>query len=125
MPRMLDSPLGYPEALAELWMGDQREGLDNLRDYYLQKVAPDGRAAQTGATRFTDKMPLNETHLGLIALLFPEAPLIHVLRHPLDVMVSVFSNQSHARLLLRLRAGDRGAALRAGDGSGASTTAAR
>ena len=24
-----------------------------------------------GATRFTDKMPLNETHLGLIALLFP------------------------------------------------------
>ena len=37
MPRMLDSPLAYPEALAELWMGDQREGLDNLRDYYLQQ----------------------------------------------------------------------------------------
>ena len=37
-------------------------------------------------------MPLNETHLGLIALLFPEAPLIHVLRHPLDIMVSAFSN---------------------------------
>ena len=45
-----------------------------------------------GATRFTDKMPLNETHLGLIALLFPEAPLIHVMRHPLDIMVSAFSN---------------------------------
>ena len=42
MPRMLNSPLGYPEALAELWMGDQREGLDNLRDYYLQKVGADG-----------------------------------------------------------------------------------
>ena len=38
MPRMLNSPLVYPEALAELWMGDQRDGLDNLRDYYLQKV---------------------------------------------------------------------------------------
>ena len=38
-------------------------------------------------------MPLNETHLGLIALIFPEAPLIHVLRHPLDIMVSAFSNQ--------------------------------
>ena len=50
MPRMLNSPLGYPEALAELWMGDQREGLDNLRDYYLQKVAPDGRADARGAT---------------------------------------------------------------------------
>ncbi len=91
MPRMLASPLGYPEALAELWMGDQREGLDNLRDYYLQKVRQMG-VLRDGATRFTDKMPLNEMHLGLIALLFPEAPLIHVLRHPLDIMVSAFSN---------------------------------
>ncbi len=91
MPRMLASPLGYPEALAELWMGDQREGLDNLRDYYLQKVRQMG-VLRPGATRFTDKMPLNETHLGLIALLFPAAPLIHVLRHPLDIMVSAFSN---------------------------------
>lgn len=91
MPRMLNSPLGYPEALAELWMGDQREGLDNLRDYYLQKVAQMG-ILTPGATWFTDKMPLNETHLGLIALLFPEAPLIHVIRHPLDIMVSAVSN---------------------------------
>ena len=37
-------------------------------------------------------MPLNETHLGLIALLFPESPLIHVIRHPLDIMVSAISN---------------------------------
>jgi tetratricopeptide (TPR) repeat protein len=92
MPRILASPLSYPEALAELWMGDQREGLDNLRDYYLQRVQQMG-VLRDGATRFTDKMPLNETHLGLIALLFPEAPLIHVLRHPLDVMVSAISNQ--------------------------------
>jgi hypothetical protein len=33
MPRILASPLSYPEALCELWMGDQREGLDVLRDY--------------------------------------------------------------------------------------------
>lgn len=92
MPRMLASPLGYPEALAELWMGDQREGLDNLRDYYLQKVRQMGVLGKR-ATRFIDKMPLNEAHLGLIAMLFPEAPLIHVLRHPLDIMVSAFSNQ--------------------------------
>ena len=91
MPRMLNSPLAYPEALAELWMGDQHEGLDNLRDYYLQKVRQLG-ILEEGAAWFTDKMPLNETHLGLIALLFPEAPLIHVLRHPLDVVLSVFSN---------------------------------
>jgi hypothetical protein len=55
MPRMLASPLGYPEALAELWMGDQREGLDNLRDYYLQKVRQLG-VLRKSATRFTDKM---------------------------------------------------------------------
>ena len=91
MPRMLNSPLAYPEALAELWMGDQHEGLDNLRDYYLQRVRQLGILTPE-ATWFTDKMPLNETHLGLIALLFPEAPLIHVLRHPLDVVLSVFSN---------------------------------
>jgi tetratricopeptide (TPR) repeat protein len=91
MPRMLNSPLIYPEALAELWMGDQRDGLDNLRDYYLQKAAQMA-VAEAGTPWFTDKMPLNETHLGLIALLFPASPLIHVIRHPLDVMVSALSN---------------------------------
>lgn len=28
MPRMLGSPLAYPEALSELWLGDQAEGLE-------------------------------------------------------------------------------------------------
>jgi hypothetical protein len=87
----LNSPLTYPEALAELWMGDQREGLDNLRDYYLQKAAQIAEV-EPEAVWFTDKMPLNETHLGLISLLFPASPLIHVIRHPLDVMVSALSN---------------------------------
>jgi hypothetical protein len=50
------------------------------------------RIVEPGAAWFTDKMPLNETHLGLIALLFPQAPLIHVIRHPLDIMVSAMSN---------------------------------
>jgi tetratricopeptide (TPR) repeat protein len=91
MPKLFDSPLAYPDALAELWMGDRREGLDTLRDYYFQRVRQLG-VASPGAAWFTDKMPLNETHLGLIALIFPDAPLLHVLRHPLDVMLSVFSN---------------------------------
>jgi tetratricopeptide (TPR) repeat protein len=90
LPRMLMSPLAYPEALAELWLGDQIEGLDNLRDYYLQRARQLGAVAK-GARWFTDKMPLNETHLGLIGLIFPQAPVIHLLRHPLDVMLSVFS----------------------------------
>ncbi len=91
MPRMFDSPLVYPDALAELWMGDRLDGLDNLRDYYLQRARQLG-ALSEGAAWFTDKMPLNETHLGLIGLIFPEAPVLHVVRHPLDVVLSVFSN---------------------------------
>ena len=90
MPRMLNAPLAYPEALAELWMADQREGLDILRDTYLHRRRQMG-LLRPGADFCTDKMPLNETHLGLIALVFPQAPLIHVIRHPLDVMVSALS----------------------------------
>jgi len=91
MPRLLDSPLNYPEALSELWMGDHREDLDNLRDYYLRKVDQLGIVPQ-GRAWFTDKMPLNEMDLGLIHLLFPQSPLLHVTRHPLDVVLSVYSN---------------------------------
>jgi tetratricopeptide (TPR) repeat protein len=91
MVRVLNSPMTYPEALAELWMGDRREGLDELRDYYLAGVRRLG-IFEAGARWFTDKMPLNEMHLGLITLMFPRAPLIHVLRHPLDIVLSVFSN---------------------------------
>jgi TPR repeat protein/Tfp pilus assembly protein PilF len=91
IPRLLGSPLSYPEALAELWMGDNRGGLETLRDIYLQKVDARG-VSKPGCAWFTDKMPLNEMHLGMIALIFPRSPLIHVLRHPLDVIVSVFSH---------------------------------
>src|SRR5712691_5663780 len=91
MMRVLNSPLTYPEALAELWMGDRREGLDELRDYYLERVRQLD-IVEEGTVWFTDKMPLNETHLGLIALMFPRSPIIHVVRHPLDVVLSTFSN---------------------------------
>lgn len=91
IPRMLSSPLGYPESLADLWLGDQVEALDNIRDYYLQRARQLG-AIGKGARWFTDKMPLNETHLGLIGLIFPDAPIIHLIRHPLDVVLSAFSN---------------------------------
>jgi hypothetical protein len=90
-PRLLGSPLPYPEALADLWLGDKTEGLDLLRDYYLQRARQLGAVGE-GARWFTDKMPLNETHLGLIGLMFPTAPVIHLLRHPLDVLLSTFAN---------------------------------
>ena len=91
-PHLLNSPLPYPEALSELWMGDGQEGLEVLRDQYL-RGARHLRASDPGKPWFTDKMPLNETQLGLIHLLFPASPLIRLVRHPLDVILSVFSNQ--------------------------------
>ncbi len=95
MPGVLNSPLAYPEALAELWMGDQQDGLERLRDDYLRGARQAG-APVRGKSFFTDKTPFNEIHLGLIALLFPKAPVIHLLRHPLDVVLSMFShNMTH------------------------------
>lgn len=91
MPRMLESPLAYPEALVELWMADHADDLDLLRDHYLRKVAQ-LNSIPADAAWFTDKMPLNEMHLGLIGLIFPHAPIVHLVRHPLDVVLSVFSN---------------------------------
>ena len=91
MPRLFESPHPYPMALSELWMGDHLEGLDELRDVYLKRAKQLGVMGE-GARWFTDKMPLNEMHMGLIGLVFPKAPLLHVVRHPLDIMVSAMSN---------------------------------
>jgi hypothetical protein len=44
----------------------------------------------TRPQRITDKMPTNFIYLGLIALLFPNAHIIHCRRNPLDVSLSCF-----------------------------------
>ena len=36
----------------------------------------------------TDKMPFNFVHIWLIKAMFPEAPIVHCQRHPLDVITS-------------------------------------
>ncbi len=46
--------------------------------------------APLGYRRFTDKMPFNFFHLGLIALLFPNAKVIHMRRHLMDTATSCF-----------------------------------
>lgn len=92
VPRVLSSPLGYPEALADLWMGDEADGLETLRDHYLRRVRGMGILGP-GQAWFTDKMPLNEWHLGLIGMVFPASPLILLVRHPADVVLSVFGNE--------------------------------
>lgn len=62
-----------------------------LRDHYLARAGAYGLLTPD-ARFFTDKMPLNELYLPLLRLAFPEAPLIAVRRHPLDVMVSAMSH---------------------------------
>lgn len=39
-----------------------------------------------------DKMPLNFRALGFIALVFPNAKIIHSMRHPIDTCLSIYKN---------------------------------
>ena len=62
------------------------EQCDSLAQRYLGVLA--GR--YPSAQRVTDKMPQNFLCLGLIALLFPKARVIHCLRDPLDTCLSCY-----------------------------------
>lgn len=62
------------------------EALRTLSRRYLDIIAE-----HTGGTRFfTDKMPHNFLYLGLIALLFPHARILHTRRDPLDTCLSCY-----------------------------------
>jgi hypothetical protein len=50
------------------------------------------RRAAPAAERVTDKMPVNFLHLGLIALLFPGARVVHCIRDPRDTCLSCHFN---------------------------------
>ena len=88
-PHILNSPLSYPEALAETWLADQHDGMDRLRDHYLRGLTMFG-AVDTDARWIVEQLP-NELDMALIALMFPASPMIHMVRHPLDVVLSVYS----------------------------------
>jgi tetratricopeptide (TPR) repeat protein len=93
----------YPFSLLRILHGDKREMFSAMRDHYLYE-AKKALGYKEGLSFFVDKMPLNETHLGLIHLLFPASRIIHIVRHPLDVILSVyFRTMSHgANCALRL-----------------------
>ena len=80
----------FPANLAQLQAFDFHHAPGLLRDYYL------GRAEVYGITGkqpfFTDKMPLNDVFLPLIRLAFPNAAIIRMVRHPLDVAISMLSH---------------------------------
>jgi tetratricopeptide (TPR) repeat protein len=78
----LPTHLRYPGCAQHLDPGSAR----CLAYGYLQRLARQAGAA----SRIVDKMPHNYLHLGLIAMLFPRAHIIHCRRDPLDVCASAY-----------------------------------
>jgi hypothetical protein len=72
----------YPRCLT----GATRRDLDAMATRYFNGF---GRLDDT-VTHVTDKMPANFLALGLIALVCPQARVIHCRRHPLDTALSCF-----------------------------------
>jgi predicted Zn-dependent protease len=60
--------------------------LDALGRRYLRETAP----LRSGRAHFTDKLPNNFLHVGLIHAILPQATIIDVRRHPLDACLSCF-----------------------------------
>jgi hypothetical protein len=75
---------GYPDELESL----SEERAADLRVLYFEQV--EQALQRDPGRRLVDKSPLHTAHLGLIQRLFPGAPLVMMVRHPLDVCLSCF-----------------------------------
>ena len=73
---------GYPETVATAPVGL----LSALGSRYLTETAP----LRTGLEHFTDKLPNNFSHVGLIHAILPHATIIDARRHPMDCCFSTF-----------------------------------
>lgn len=62
--------------------------LSRIADTYLMHTA---NLAPASSIRITDKLPGNFVLVGFIALLFPNARIVHVRRDPLDTCISCFA----------------------------------
>ena len=60
--------------------------LDEMSTRYLERL----QSLSPHASRITDKMPGNFFNLGYVALMFPNARVIHVSRDPLDTCLSCY-----------------------------------
>ena len=86
------SKLPWPDLLLDNKAPLDEQKLRAMRDYYLTGVQSLG-VIEDDTRWVTDKMPHNAIHVGLIALLFPASPIIHISRHPLNSCLSAyFSN---------------------------------
>jgi len=72
----------YPKSMASLSQ-DERKSLG-------KKFIDETRMHRKDAPMFTDKMPNNFRHIGLIHLIMPNAKIIDARRYPLDCCFSMF-----------------------------------
>jgi len=89
---VLPSPQPYPENLAQSWTADRQYSAALFRDYYFARAERFGLLHGGGKAFFTDRMPFNELHLPLLKMAFPQAKIVYVMRHPLDISVSMLAN---------------------------------
>ena len=61
--------------------------LEGFAKAYRERLA----GLSHGADLVIDKNPVNFQNIGLIAMMFPDAKIIHCRRHPLDTCVSCYS----------------------------------
>jgi tetratricopeptide (TPR) repeat protein len=73
----------YPKVLTLLDFAE----LEQLGSDYLNTSK---RHRKEGTPRFTDKMPNNFVHVGLLSLILPNAKIINAKRHPLDSCFGCF-----------------------------------
>ena len=73
---------GYPDTVAQASAAQ----LTALGLRYLEETAP----LRSGRAHFTDKLPNNFSHIGLITAILPRAFVIDARRHPMDACFSTF-----------------------------------
>lgn len=80
--KKVDAETGYPKILRSLTASQLRE----FGETYIEET----RLHRAGAPYFTDKMPNNFRHIGLIHLILPNAKIIDARREPMSCCFSGF-----------------------------------
>ncbi len=73
----------YPEAVRDLRAKD-------LKAYGEQYLDDTRRHRSTDRPYFTDKLPNNFSHIGLVSLILPNAKIINTRRHPMDSCLGAY-----------------------------------
>ncbi len=81
----LHSQADYPDCMADIQASHAKDIAANY-EQTLAKIS----GAKSMPKHITDKMPHNFLNVGLIALLYPNAKIIHTKRDPIDTCLSIY-----------------------------------